>query len=315
MTNDTLGAPRRVVRLASGLLACLASAVCAAQGLPTLGGRLVMEIGAGAGTQLSLPTDVAVGKDGRVYVVDSGRHRVAFYDSAGQPLGHFGGAGKGDGQLQGPVGIGIAKDGTVYVADKDNQRLAVFSADGKFVRTLPLVEGSAAVSPVDVAADGKTLFVTTNDSHRVLALGRDGAVQGGWGGPGEGPGQFNYPATLAIDGSGRLLVVDVLNYRVQVFDAAGAPVLQFGAQGAKPGDFYRPKGIAADGQGRIFVSDSYLGVVQAFAKDGQFLGVLGSGGEPARFQAPTGLAVAGNRLYVTDMLAGKVLAYELEVSP
>ena len=43
-----------------------------------------------------------------------------------------------------------------------------------------------------------------------------------------------------------------------------------------------------------------------------FVGVLGSGGEPLRFEAPTGLAFAGGRLYVTDMLAGKVLAYDVE---
>ena len=315
MTSNATRAVRLPRLMAAGLLVCAATLVQAQSALPTIGGRQVLEIGARAGTQLSLPTDVAVGKDGRIYVVDSGRHRVAFYDGAGQPLGHFGGAGKGDGQLQGPVGIGIASDGTVYVADRDNQRLAAFSAAGKFLRTLALAEGGTAVTPVDVAAEGKNLFVTANNSHRVLALGRDGAVQQGWGGAGDGPGQFNYPATLAVDGDGRVLVVDVLNYRVQVFDAAGAPVLQFGAQGAKPGDFYRPKGIAVDGQGRIFVSDSYLGVVQAFGKDGQFLGVLGSGGQPARFKAPTGLAFAGGRLYVTDMLAGKVVAFELEASP
>jgi len=301
--------------MVAGLLAGAVSLVQAQNALPTVGGRVVLEIGARAGTQLSLPTDVAVGPKGQVYVVDSGRHRVSMYDPAGQPLGHFGGAGKGDGQLQGPVGIGVARDGSVYVADKDNQRLAVFSADGKFQRALPLAEGGAAVAPVDVAVEGKELLVTANNTHRVLAVGRDGAVLRGWGGKGNEPGQFHFPATLAVDGNSRVLVVDVLNYRVQVFDAAGAPVLQFGAQGAKPGDFYRPKGIAVDSRGRIFVSDSYLGVVQAFAPDGQFLGVLGSGGEPARFQAPTGLALSDGRLFVTDMLAGKVVAYELEASP
>jgi len=205
----------------------------------------------------------------------------------------------------------------VYVADKGNNRLQAFSAAGKFLRSVPLAETGAAVTPVDVvvATDGKTIFVTANNTHRVVVIARDGTVQRGWGGNGAEPGQFNYPATLTLDSSGRVLVVDVLNSRVQAFDAAGAPLAQFGAQGAKPGDLFRPKGIAVDGQGRIFVSDSYLGVVQAFTADGQFIGVLGSGGQPARFQAPTGLAFAGGRLFVTDMLAGKVLAYELEASP
>jgi len=315
MTSRAVGSVRRAIRSGTGLLVFLASSLCAAQGLPTVGAQPVLEIGARAGTQLSLPTDVALGKDGHIYVVDSGRHRVSMYDAAGQPLGHFGGEGKGDGELQGPVGIDLALDGTVYVADRGNQRLVAFSADGKFQRALPLAEAGVAVTPVDVATMGKELLVTANDSHRVLVVGRNGEVKRGWGGRGDEPGQFNFPATLTLDASGRVLVVDVLNFRVQAFDADGKPLAQFGAQGAKPGDLFRPKGIAVDGQGRIFVSDSYLGVVQAFTADGQFIGVLGTGGQAARFEAPTGLAFSGGRLYVTDMLAGKVVAYELETSP
>jgi hypothetical protein len=67
-----------------------------------------------------------------------------------------------------------------------------------------------------------------------------------------------------------------------------------------------------DGAGRIFVSDSYLGVVQVLSPAGEFIGVLGVDGEAVRFEAPTGLAIQGTRLYVTDMLAGKVLAFDVE---
>jgi len=98
MRSKTRGASHRAGLIGGGLLVCFASALGAAEDLPTVGSRLVMEVGARAGTELSLPTDVAVGNDGRVYVVDSGRHRVAFYDGAGQPQGSFGGEGKGDGQ-------------------------------------------------------------------------------------------------------------------------------------------------------------------------------------------------------------------------
>jgi len=107
--------------------------------------------------------------------------------------------------------------------------------------------------------------------------------------------------------------VDVLNQRIQVFDAGGTAKAEFGTLGAKPGTFIRPKGVAVDSSsGRIFVSDSYLGVVQMFTSAGEFIGVLGTDGVPARFEAPTGLAFAAGRLYVCDMLAGKVLSYEME---
>jgi hypothetical protein len=52
-------------------------------------------------------------------------------------------------------------------------------------------------------------------------------------------------------------------------------------------------------------------VVQVLGSDGAFIGVLGVDGEAVRFKAPVGLAFAGGRLYVTDMLAGKVLAFDM----
>ncbi len=300
-------------RLAVAAVAAASVVPAAAQELPLVDVRPAVEFGTVPGDGLSLPTDVAVAADGRVYVVDSGRHRIAAYDASGNPAGHFGEEGDEDGQLSGPVGLAVAPDGAVYVADKDNARLQVFAADGAFRRVLPLEDGGEAAAPVDVAAsaNGETLFVTTNNGHRVLALSARGELEHGWGGPGEEAAQFQYPATVAVDEAGRVLVVDVMNARVQIFDASGAPQGAFGELGAKAGMFVRPKGVATDGTGRIFVSDSYLGVVQVFDAAGEFVGVLGVGGEPARFEAPTGLAFANGHLFVTDMLAGRVKSFEM----
>jgi tripartite motif-containing protein 71 len=283
------------------------------QELPIVNATLGVELGTAPGDGLILPTDLAVGADGRVYVVDSGRHRIASYDATGNPLGHFAKEGKDDGQLNGPVGIFVGPKGSVYVADRNNNRVQVFSADGQFQRALPVAEGEAAATPVDIVVNGKSLYVTTADSHKVLTISTKGKFESAWGGgPSKEPGQFNYPGTITVDGAGNLVVADILNGRVQVFDPAGTPTAQYGKLGAKPGTFVRPKGVAVDGAGRIYVSDSYLGVVQVLGPDGAFVGVLGSGGEPLRFEAPTGLAFAGGRLYVTDMMAGKVLAYDVE---
>jgi tripartite motif-containing protein 71 len=287
------------------------TSVAAQDELPIFSGQLVSQF-----DDLSMPTDVAVSSDGRVYVVDSARNSIKIFDAAGNPLGSLGSVSLGEGQFSGPVGIDVASNGDVYVADKNNKRLQVFKPDGSFRRSLPVAEAGAAAEPVDVAvsAKGKTLYVTTNDTHKVLAMTSRGKPKSAWGGQGEEPAQFNYPATVAVDSADNVYVVDVLNARVQVFTEEGAPTAQYGSYGAKPGMFVRPKGVAVDAAGRIYVSDSYLGVVQVLGSDGVFIGVLAVDGEPARFKAPVGLAFAGGRLYVTDMLAGKVLAFKMEAA-
>lgn len=306
--------PRRFAWPLAALLVAATALPAAAQELSVVNATPGPEYGTAPGNGLSLPTDVAVGAEGVVYVVDSGRHRVARYNASGSPLGYFASEGKGEGQLQGPVGIAADNNGNIYVADRGNKRVQVFAADGSFSRSLEAEENEAPATPVDVAvsANGRSLFITANNSHRVLSLDRKGTVQAGWGGEGKEPGQFQYPASLALDAAGNLLVTDVLNFRVQVFDSQGTPTAEFGALGAKQGSFIRPKGVAVGNDGRVYVGDSYLGVVQVFTAAREYSGVLGIAGEPVRFEAPTGLAFAGGRLYVTDMLGGKVRSFEVE---
>ena len=312
MTNKSMKVIHRVAYV-SALVLAMATQPLSAQDMPLVNAQPGPTFGERPDNGLTLPTDVAIGIEGQVYVVDSGRHRVVYYNATGTPLGHFGSEGKADGELQGPVGIATGPKGDVYIADRGNNRLQVFDALGQFERSLALAEEGAAVTPVDVAVDarGRSLFVTANNSHRVLSFDRKGKLDAGWGGKGKEQGQFNYPATLALDAAGNVLVVDVMNFRVQVFDAEGTATAMFGALGAKPGTLVRPKGVAVDSGGRVFVSDSYMGVVQVFTSVGEFVGVLATNGEPIRFEAPTGLAFAAGRLFVTDMLAGKVFSYDI----
>jgi len=266
---------------------------------------------------LSLPSDVAVGGDGRIYVVSGGSHEVAVFDANGERLATLGGQGSEPGQFFEPVGIGIGPGGEIYVADKGNQRLQVFSGDGRFERQIPLVEEDEAVDPVDVAvsANGRELFVTANNSHRLLVFSESGRFLRGWGGEGEDDGQFRYPATVVLDPQGRVMVVDVLNQRVQKFDSEGALLGSFGGLGGKAGTFFRPKGIAVDAQGNAYVSDSFLGAIQVFAADGSFLYAVGEGGETTAFDTPVGMTFHDSRLFVVQMLAGNVLVLDIEARP
>ena len=292
-------------------------------GLVSASGALAADIPTGSPNQaseyalLSLPSDAAINGNGQTYVIDGGHHQVAVYDALGTKISTLGMMGSEDGQLSSPLGIGLSDKGEVYIADKGNERIVMFDAKGRARKHFEVEADGEGVVPVDIAVGpkGKELFITDNANHRVVVTNAKGEFLRAWGGEGEDDGQFQYPATIDIDGAGNVYVVDVLNARVQKFDAAGTHLANIGERGGKPGTFFRPKGVAVNEAGDVFVSDSFLGVIQVFNTDGEFQSVLGEDGEASIYDTPAGLAAGGNRLYVTQMLAGKVAVLEPQAPP
>lgn len=298
-------------RWLAALLAVGAAAAGAAE-IATAPIKHLYDLTRGSEGALSLPSDVAVSDNGRVYVVDSGHHRVAAFDRAGKPLFTVGQPGAATAQFRNPVGIGVDDNGWFYVADKDNHRIQAFDGDGRWQRSIAVaVEGKPA-APIDVAADRQgRLYVTTNN-HRVLVYDAQGRLLRQWGGEGSNEGEFRYPATVALDRAGLIYVVDVLNTRVQAFDAGGKFVIGVGEWGVLPGQFVRPKGVATDARGRVYVADSYLDVIEVFDEQRHFMYVLGQSGKPQRFVSAGGIALdSAGRLYVAEMLKHQVSVYEL----
>ena len=112
---------------------------------------------------------------------------------------------------------------------------------------------------------------------------------------------------------GRIGVVDVLNFRLQVFSAKGKFSYQVGDFGVRPGLFIRPKGVAIAPDKKIYISDSYMDLIQVFSGKGRFLHVLGERGKPHKVTAPAGMAIdKQKRLYVSEVFANRVSVYKLD---
>jgi len=85
--------------------------------------------GKGVG-EFNLPRDVAIGKDGQLYVVDGGNFRVQAFDAKGKYLHAFGAIGKQPGSFARPKEISADVEGNIYVIDAAFGNFQVFNSDG-----------------------------------------------------------------------------------------------------------------------------------------------------------------------------------------
>lgn len=304
-----------VVFLLFALTFYVAIGVRSACALETRGVEHLFDLTRAANIPLSLPSDVAVAPDGRIYVVDGNNDRVAVYNAEGKYLATIGHKGTAAGELSAPIGIDVDNKGDVYVADSGNDRIQVFTRAGKFIRQIPIREKHQRIKPIDVAVDNArgVLYVTGNSNHKVMLYSRAGKFLGAWGHRGNNPGEFRYPATITVANDGLIYVVDVLNSRVQIFEHNGHLLTVAGSWGVLPGQLFRPKGVAVDRKDNIYVSDSYMDLIEVFNSSRQFSHVLGKNNHPQRFTAPAGITLDGHRrIYVTEMLGNKVSVYELK---
>lgn len=79
-------------------------------------------------------SDVAVGPDGRVYVLDFQSQDVRVFGADGTFLFRFGRSGEGPGEFQWPDGLEFTPDGSIAVRDARLFRITIFSDDGVYLR-------------------------------------------------------------------------------------------------------------------------------------------------------------------------------------
>ena len=111
-------------------------------------------------------TDVDVGKEGKIYVLDAGNYRLQIFDSEGHFLKTIGRKGQGPGEFGGlPFGFSLKND-RIYV--REYRKMNVFDSGGDFVRSYPL-----DTYVVEFAVDGEECLIGYADISQ-----RDTAVRG-----------------------------------------------------------------------------------------------------------------------------------------
>ena len=96
---------------------------------------------------LGAPQEIAIGPDGRIYVLDTQDQRIKIFDRDGGFLKAFGGRGGGPGELTFGWRLGIW-DGTLGVAEGQMAQLHLFDLEGRFLDRLNLpTRGINGIAP------------------------------------------------------------------------------------------------------------------------------------------------------------------------
>lgn len=98
--------------------------------------------GGADGSALFQPTNLALGPDGDIYVVETGNFRVSRFTSEGKLVKRFGEPGQGPGMFARPKGIAVDRAGRVYVGDAAFQNVQIFDRDGRVLMAFGGPSGS-----------------------------------------------------------------------------------------------------------------------------------------------------------------------------
>ncbi len=205
---------------------------------------------------------IALDDRGRIYIsIESrGFYHIMVVDGYGRFLGRFPGDvsaedAKTPPVLNRPVGL-FYRDGKLYVTDVGDQDVKIFSiGDGKLLKKFgrPGTKKGEFMFPHGITADAKNIYVVDSNNSRVQVFDRNGKFKYLF--KSEKRNALVIPRGIAIDGLGRVHVVDLAQQKVFVFTKEGKYILSYGSGKGEAGLYY-PNGIATDQEaGLIYIAD------------------------------------------------------------
>jgi len=167
--------------------------------------------------RFAAPEGIWIDSAGAFYIADTGNARVQKFSSAGVWAMSF--VSTGIYTLSAPADVAVDDAGDVYIVDRTQARVRVFSAAGAGLRTIGAsgITDGRFTQPTGIAVYGSSIFVADSGNARIQRLTTAGDFETKFGTPGAGSGELAWPARLAVDPSGRVLVAEQNNHRLQMF--------------------------------------------------------------------------------------------------
>lgn len=202
--------------------------------------------------------------NGKLYVTDSGNHRVQVLDLSNNTWTVYGNTeegipveGTGTGEFSQPFGLAVGMNGDIWVADSGNFRIQkrsastgtwqIFGTQGSNIGELDV--------PYDISLDSTgSVYVADHHNSRIQKLVNESTwidfIPNGPPTP-----SVRYPRGIEIDSSNQVYVADYDEalgvHRVRLFDASGILITDVGT--AESGGLNIPTGLAFGTNGNLFV--------------------------------------------------------------
>jgi len=260
------------------------------------------------------PYSITTDSRGRVIISDPGADGVHIFDFAQQKYKFLTRRDKDKDPMLLPQCVAVDAHDNIYVTDSEAGKVFVFDASGKYQRAIGSLKGGEGLfkRPTGIAVDSaaQRIYVTDTLRDKIYMMDMQGSVLQLIGKRGTGDGEFNFPTELRLNGND-LVVVDAMNFRVQVLSRSGEFRYSIGKIGDGVGAMFRPKGIGFDSEGHLYVVDGLWEVVQVFDNQGRLLYYFGDkGAGPGQFQLPAGLHIdSSDRIYVVDSFNRRVQVF------
>ncbi len=216
-----------------------------------------------------------------------------------------------------PSDAAVGPEGDLYVLDGVHHRVVVFDTEGALKFQFGS-QGSGTgqfLFPLGISAgpDGK-VYVADSGNHRVQIFAPDGKPLEAIPLPDKESEAAPDPTDVAVDATRqKLYIADNDNHHIEVYNLNSSTFeTVWGRPGQGRRQFRYPFLIDLSADGYLLVVESINTRVQVLNPDGKFVRFIGAWGvNPGQLFRPKGVAVDGDRVFVTDSYLGSVQVFDL----